>query len=141
MGVYMGIKFKGALLLSIILAMIVICGCTFSNTTTNSTEGTVKIDASKSIADSHNAIDRIAGYLEANDTQSFADSLSNNDKELMTGSPHIPAEDAAKVAKAMKEATITEAYPDVIFYEMTVDGETYPFNMIKEDGAWKLDGF
>jgi len=97
-------------------------------------------DTSKSVTESNSAVKSIAGYLEAGDADGFNSSLSQSNHEL-AGSRNFNRDEAAKIGAAMKTATVTTAAEDMVFYEMTVDGQTCSFSMIKEDGGWKLDGF
>lgn len=97
-------------------------------------------DTSKSVAESNAAVKRIADYLEAGDADGFNSSLSRSNHEI-SGSRNFNKAEAAKIGAAMKAATVTTAAEDMVFYEMTVEGQTYSFSMVKEDDGWKLDGF
>jgi hypothetical protein len=99
------------------------------------------IDTSSSVSESNAAMQKIAGYLISDDIRSFNDSLSMNAHALTGGSLNIPADRAAKAGQAMKVAKMTSASVDVVFYETSIDGVSYTFNMAKEGGVWKLDQF
>jgi hypothetical protein len=95
----------------------------------------------KSVAESNPVVLRIAGYLESGKQQAFIDSLSLNDRALLGHSVHMSVDTAARVGQAMREARVTAASVDFVFYSMVVDGMTYTFDMVEEAGTWKLSGF
>jgi hypothetical protein len=99
------------------------------------------IDTTQSVADSNAAVQKIAGYLQAGDMKGFNSSLSRNNLALIGGEPKVPADEETKVGAAMKAARMTSASIEVVYYEMVVDGTSYPFSMIKEGNGWKLDAF
>jgi hypothetical protein len=99
------------------------------------------IETSSSVTESNAALQKIAGYLEAGDIESFNSSLSMNANMLMSGHPNIPVDRAAKIGHAMKSAKRTSVSKDIVFYEAAIDGNDYSFDMAKEGGAWKLDQF
>lgn len=99
------------------------------------------IETSSSVAECNAALQKIAGYLESGNIESFNSSLSMNAHVLISGHPNIPVDRAAKIGQAMKSAKTTSASSDVVFYEAAIDGTDYSFNMVKEGGVWKLDQF
>jgi hypothetical protein len=141
------------LILSIIAMMLLFCGCVCCSNLpiyvpADNTPGgnTVKLpdykeDDTKAIADSKVVISGAADALAAGDDQKFLTFLSNASQALVPANAKIPDGDAVKVGKAMKEAKMVKANKYYIYYEMTVDGVTYPFNTVLEGDQWKLDGF
>jgi hypothetical protein len=99
------------------------------------------IETSSSVAESNAALQKIAGYLESGDIESFNSSLSMNAHALISGHPNVPVDRAAKIGQAIKDSRVTAASMDIVFYEAAIDGTDYSFDMVKEGGAWKLDQF
>jgi HEAT repeat protein len=99
------------------------------------------IETSSSVAKSNAAVQKIAGYLEAGDIEGFNSSLSMKAHMMMSEPLNIPVDRAAKVGQAMKDAKVTSASMDIVFYETVIDGTDYSFDMAKEGREWKLDQF
>jgi len=57
------------------------------------------------------------------------------------GTPAVSEEEARKVAQALREAREVEVSSDEAFYEMTVDGVTYPITLKREGEEWKIERF
>ena len=82
-----------------------------------------------------------AGALEALDFAAFRKLLSSDLRQSLEGDPSISEEEARKVAQALREARKLEVSSDKAFYEMTVDGVTYPITLKKEGEEWKIERF
>ncbi len=127
------------LVIVVLIPAVVIGGCSVpaGNPTAGSSPTVApgdrwNIDTTQSVAESNAAVQKIAGYLQAGDMRGFNSSLSRNNLALIGGEPKVPGDEAAKVGAAMKAARMTSASIEVVYYEMTVDGASYPFSMIKE---------
>ena len=76
-----------------------------------------------------------AGALSSGDTATFLQHVSSS----LPRSGTIPPEKATALAGAFKGARMVRAEGrGVISWEMTLDGETVPFQTIMEEGSWKI---
>jgi hypothetical protein len=76
-----------------------------------------------------------AGALSSGDTATFLQHVSSS----LPRSDDIPPEKATALARAFNGARMVRAEsPEVLSWEMTLDGETVPFQMIMEEGSWKI---
>jgi hypothetical protein len=83
-----------------------------------------------------------ADALERGDDATFLGTLTASASTAATGGLEIPAGERAAVAKALRAAKVVRETPDIVFYEMAVDGNTYTFYTVREaDGTWHVSGF
>jgi len=82
-----------------------------------------------------------ARALDALDFAALRELLSSNLRQSLEGDPAVSEEEARKVAQALREARKLEVSSDEAFYEMTVDGVTYPITLKREGEEWKIERF
>ncbi len=76
-----------------------------------------------------------AGALSNGDTETFLQHVSSS----LPRSGAIALEKATVLAQAFNGARMVRAEsPEVLSWEMTLDGETVPFQMIMQEGSWKI---
>lgn len=76
-----------------------------------------------------------ASALSAGNTATFQQQVASS----LRRSDEIRPEKAASLARALEGARMVRAEsPSVLSWEMTLDGETVPFQTIMEEGAWKI---
>lgn len=76
-----------------------------------------------------------ASALSSGDAAAFQQHIS----PPLRRSDAIPAEKAAALARAFNGARLVRAEsPEVLSWEMTLDGETVPFQTIMKEGSWKI---
>ena len=95
-------------------------------------------DTSKSLPESNAVVKGAAAALESGDTASYNLKLSRNDRDSSNDTVVMPDMDQPKFISGLKTAKVVEAYPGVVYYEMTVDGKTYEFSTRLEGGEWKI---
>lgn len=89
---------------------------------------------------SNNSIKETAEAMLANDKATFLQHMSKDTLQHVSGEPDLTSPQAVKLANGLKNARLTQAEPNMMTYQMTIDSTTYTFNTIKEDGTWKLTG-
>lgn len=83
-----------------------------------------------------------ADALERGDDTTFLGILTASARTAASDGLEIPPGERAAVAKALRAAKVVRETPDIVFYEMTVDGQTYSFYTVREeDGTWHVSGF
>lgn len=83
-----------------------------------------------------------ADALERGDDDTFLGTLTASARTAAGDGLEIPAGERAVVAKALRAAKVVRETPDIVFYEMTVDGDIFTFYTVREvDGTWRLSGF
>ena len=76
-----------------------------------------------------------AGALSNGDSETFLQHVSSS----LPRSGAIAPEKATVLARAFTGARMVRAEsPEVLSWEMTLDGETVPFQTIMEEGSWKI---
>ncbi|MCD1294382.1 hypothetical protein CUJ83_05135 [Methanocella sp. CWC-04] len=78
--------------------------------------------------------------LEIGDKGMFLSSLSGSFRQQVGSDIDIESFGAMKLAECIRDARMVIQTEDLIMYEMAIDGETYSFYTIKEDGEWKIGG-
>ena len=83
-----------------------------------------------------------ADALERGDDATFLGTLTASARTAAGDGLEIPPGERAAVAKALRAAKVVRETPDIVFYEMTVDGQTHSFYTVREeDGTWHVSGF
>lgn len=97
-------------------------------------------DLTKGKSDSAALLKNATDALDRNDLQAFLGCLSDADRAGAQGYTFKSGE-AEKLSAGLKGAQITQAYPEVIYYTMTIDSAACEFSTIREGvSAWKLYG-
>ena len=91
--------------------------------------------------ESKNVVIMAAQALKANDVKAFMNFFTNDTVTQIGDEFSIPPEDSSKVAEALNNARVVEAYPLIVLYEMEIDERTYNFYAMWEGDGWKLNGF
>jgi|GEM_PF-2929390 len=84
------------------------------------------------------AITAAATALDKKDVAAFSLTLSTPLRESVAGYLDLSGPGAATLAKALREARLVEEHEKVRIYEVTIDGETHSFTMVKEGDQWLL---
>jgi hypothetical protein len=99
-------------------------------------------DISACIREADLVRDGAAAALMSGDEGQFLAWLTDGTKRSVQGSLDLSGPGAGEVAGVLKQASVKEANPDIVFYEAIVDGETVSFYVIRDDsGEWRLAGF
>ncbi len=96
-------------------------------------EAAVREEASK-------VVGRAAEAMSAGDEAAFLEAVDNSLTAQIGEDLDLSSARAAELAQALSDAEVVEVRADIVFYEMTVDSETYSFYVLREDGEWKLGG-
>ncbi len=91
--------------------------------------------SSEDVAGAKQVLTAAAGALSSGNTATFQQQVSSSLRQSGAVSP----EQATALARAFTDARMIRADgPGVISWEMTLDGETVPFQTIMEEGSWKI---
>ena len=91
--------------------------------------------SSEDIAGAKQVLAAAAGALSSGNTATFQEQVSASLRQ----SDAISPDKATALARAFTDARMVRAEgPGVISWEMTLDGETVPFQTIMEEGSWKI---
>jgi hypothetical protein len=91
------------------------------------------------IQKSYTTITAASAALGMGDRDGFEACLSKEAKERYGSGFDVSGDGTKKLAGLMTNATVFKSYSNEIIYQVSIDGETYYFSTVKEDGAWKID--
>ncbi|MCD1295460.1 hypothetical protein CUJ83_10660 [Methanocella sp. CWC-04] len=89
---------------------------------------------------SNKSVTDAAGAIDAQDKQAFLSLMSADVLGSVSGEPDLSTPEAAKIAEGFRNAKLVRTGSYMMDYEMTIDGVTYSFSTVKEDGKWKITG-
>jgi hypothetical protein len=81
-----------------------------------------------------------AEAISAGDEEAFLDRVDSSLKAQIEGDLDLSSPRAAELAQALNNAEPVDVQPDIVFFELTADSETYSFYVLREGGEWKLGG-
>ncbi len=93
------------------------------------------------IEESRDVLNEAADVVEQGDTGWLVAALPLEVQDQLGEQPAISEEDAAEIARALRESTEVEMHEYLIIYETTYRGKTHSFYTIKEWMVWKIVGF
>jgi len=106
---------------------------TLTSTLDEKTIAAIKEETNKVIKKASEAM--LSGNVEG-----LLNELESSLKAQLAGDLNLSAPKTAAVAEALSNAKVTEVYPDMVFYEMAIDSETYSFYVLREGQEWKIGG-
>ena len=85
-------------------------------------------------------IGRAADAISSGDEQGFLAELEESLRLQTGGELNLSSPGAPALALGLQNAEAVEVHDDIVFYEMTMDSETYMFYVLKEGEEWKIGG-
>jgi hypothetical protein len=85
-------------------------------------------------------IGRAADAISSGNQQAFLEELEESLRLQTGGELNLSSPGAPALALGLKNAKVIEVYPDIAFYEMSLDSETYMFYVLREGEEWKIGG-
>ncbi|NMB79224.1 MAG: zinc ribbon domain-containing protein [Methanomicrobiales archaeon] len=86
------------------------------------------------------AVGSAADALDAGNTATFSGLMMGDIITIPGVQGTIPPADQKALAAAIRQATVVEAFPDIVFYSMNFNGKEYQFYSMKEGSVWKIGG-
>lgn len=85
-------------------------------------------------------IGRAADAISSGNQQAFLEELEESLRLQTGGELNLSSPGAPALALGLENAKVIEVYPDIVFYEMSMDSETYVFYVLREGEEWKIGG-
>ena len=86
------------------------------------------------------ALKKAADVLSAGDKATFLNALSADTRLKVRDDLNLSSPEAKLLSQGLSTAKAVEVHAGIVFYEMTVNSESYSFYVSKEANEWKIGG-